>query len=616
MRSLVSRFLGATDSRLAGLALLVGLPLLVTACSIAWGGWPKPATVGDMAVTELDTQHALHFTQSTGPYSRFGFCHPGPLLFYLLAPFYWIGDYSQAGLCLGAVLLNLAGAVAILVVVSRFTGGAGRLWCALLLTLYVGFLSPVVYFSAWGALHRGGALRAGGGLARRSGRRSAGLSAGRRTDLLVCGANARRLRAGSGQFDRGFAIAVLFRATPRLAGDQRAEVRQGAEVAMGRCGRADRGLDAAGDRTGRGNSGNLGKLCRFFAQNGSSRSWQRTFDLLVPSLTAFPLAPLGKMVNEGMGNEWYLREYLLLGTLVVQTTLFLLLCYVRARCRGHRVLGALCLLSIPVLLVLAVSPQCLAALVVRSPRAFEAIVVAEQFLLLLLSYFVARHLRHDFLTVLCLFSVVLWAAFAVSVQRIVGEKRPVPLVLDGRLRAVEQRGHRRGIAAAAAQPLAARGPATAEAAGGGDGRAADRRLLRRNTAEALQVAGDFRSAASEGDEHVEMLGAAARTALGSGGYHRCLIKIVNHDAWPVAAGIFAQLTKANCLAACDPQWTFMFGPQHAAGETIDGVFLVCQRDRHKPPRRRAGAELVAQTATILLYWRPTAGNIAWNEPPR
>ncbi len=616
MRSLVSRFLGATDSRLAGLALLVGLPLLVTACSIAWGGWPKPATVGDMAVTELDTQHALHFTQSTGPYSRFGFCHPGPLLFYLLAPFYWIGDYSQAGLCLGAVLLNLAGAVAILVVVSRFTGGAGRLWCALLLTLYVGFLSPVVYFSAWGAF----IVAVPCGLAAVL---LAAVAAGRLAYLpaaVLVSSFAVQTHVGCGPAVGSLTVASLLlcfsrrlRAWLGISGRKSGKVRKSlwAVAAVLIVVWTPPAIEQAV-----ATPGNLGKLCRFFAQNGSSRSWQRTFDLLVPSLTAFPLAPLGKMVNEGMGNEWYLREYLLLGTLVVQTTLFLLLCYVRARCRGHRVLGALCLLSIPVLLVLAVSPQCLAALVVRSPRAFEAIVVAEQFLLLLLSYFVARHLRHDFLTVLCLFSVVLWAAFAVSVQRIVGESAPYLLfwmagfgllsngVIGGALlprllsllQPADQQRLKRLAAATAVLLIGV--------------------CCARNTAEALQVAGDFRSAASEGDEHVEMLGAAARTALGSGGYHRCLIKIVNHDAWPVAAGIFAQLTKADCLAACDPQWTFMFGPQHAAGETIDGVFLVCQRDRHKPPRRRAGAELVAQTATILLYWRPTAGNIAWNEPPR
>ena len=44
--------------------------------------------VADEAVTELATLNALHGRQLLGPYSRYPWHHPGPSIFYLLAPMY------------------------------------------------------------------------------------------------------------------------------------------------------------------------------------------------------------------------------------------------------------------------------------------------------------------------------------------------------------------------------------------------------------------------------------------------------------------------------------------------------------------------------------------------
>jgi hypothetical protein len=43
-----------------------------------------------------------------GPYSQFGWHHPGPLLFYTLAPLYFLSDYHEMGLRWAAILINLA----------------------------------------------------------------------------------------------------------------------------------------------------------------------------------------------------------------------------------------------------------------------------------------------------------------------------------------------------------------------------------------------------------------------------------------------------------------------------------------------------------------------------
>src|SRR5262249_47432893 len=49
-----------------------------------------------------------------GPYSRFQWHHPGPMYFYLLAPFYGATGHRAAGLNAGAVAINLAALVAII----------------------------------------------------------------------------------------------------------------------------------------------------------------------------------------------------------------------------------------------------------------------------------------------------------------------------------------------------------------------------------------------------------------------------------------------------------------------------------------------------------------------
>ena len=72
------------------------------------------APVGDIALIETYTIHATHGELLLGPYSRYGWNHPGPLYFYVQAPFYVMSGYRSAGLSAGALAINLF-ALAILV---------------------------------------------------------------------------------------------------------------------------------------------------------------------------------------------------------------------------------------------------------------------------------------------------------------------------------------------------------------------------------------------------------------------------------------------------------------------------------------------------------------------
>src|SRR5205814_8098147 len=45
-----------------------------------------PVFSGDPALLDMATRSAAHFHRQVGPYSRYGFSHPGPALFYAAAP--------------------------------------------------------------------------------------------------------------------------------------------------------------------------------------------------------------------------------------------------------------------------------------------------------------------------------------------------------------------------------------------------------------------------------------------------------------------------------------------------------------------------------------------------
>ncbi|SDE26757.1 hypothetical protein SAMN05660485_00388 [Blastococcus fimeti] len=77
---------------------------------------------GDQALTGLSVHEASTFDRDLGPYSRYGWSHPGPLWFYLLAPPMRILGGDDVALMAAGVLVNGLLAVAVVLAVHR----AGR----------------------------------------------------------------------------------------------------------------------------------------------------------------------------------------------------------------------------------------------------------------------------------------------------------------------------------------------------------------------------------------------------------------------------------------------------------------------------------------------------------
>ena len=62
----------------------------------------------DHALTELQVRDVGHHPVLVGLYSRGDWSHPGPALFYLLAPFYRLVGGASIGMNLGALAITAA----------------------------------------------------------------------------------------------------------------------------------------------------------------------------------------------------------------------------------------------------------------------------------------------------------------------------------------------------------------------------------------------------------------------------------------------------------------------------------------------------------------------------
>lgn len=143
--SISSRSLTTADRPAAARrATLLGV--LAVACAAAWPvvemfrlitGGRATVLYGDQALLDLQARRAWHLDLLVGPYSRYGWHHPGPALAYLLALPVRLLEPSGAGLHLGTVLVNGAAAVAVVGWVWRRHGARAAVLAAFAVDLLV-----------------------------------------------------------------------------------------------------------------------------------------------------------------------------------------------------------------------------------------------------------------------------------------------------------------------------------------------------------------------------------------------------------------------------------------------------------------------------------------------
>ncbi len=138
--------------RRAGLwpVLLALLPLLPSWWFAIAKPWPPMSVDDDDAVIEMAERRALHGVQFTGAYSRFGFCHPGPLQLLLMAPVYAATGQRSGGLALAALFLSTMFVAAAAGSAARILGPRRALVVSAGLALLLARLGPGLVAHPWG----------------------------------------------------------------------------------------------------------------------------------------------------------------------------------------------------------------------------------------------------------------------------------------------------------------------------------------------------------------------------------------------------------------------------------------------------------------------------------
>ena len=104
------------------LLLAAAVPFLPDSLEFLRQGIPNTLFSGDGAALELGTLHAARLAQFVGPYSRFGWNHPGPAFFYLAVPLYELLGERGPALNLFVFLANYVTVVAIVLTARRLRG--------------------------------------------------------------------------------------------------------------------------------------------------------------------------------------------------------------------------------------------------------------------------------------------------------------------------------------------------------------------------------------------------------------------------------------------------------------------------------------------------------------
>jgi hypothetical protein len=73
---------------------------------------------GDSALLEFQVIGAMKFEQMLGPYSRYGWNHPGPMYLYFLMPIYWLAGQTWGAFLLGARFIALISAAVFMLLAS------------------------------------------------------------------------------------------------------------------------------------------------------------------------------------------------------------------------------------------------------------------------------------------------------------------------------------------------------------------------------------------------------------------------------------------------------------------------------------------------------------------
>ncbi len=140
------RTLRATQWTLVGLGIVLALPIAVAALRIASSHY---VATGDIATTELRVRDVWRHPVTLGPYSRFGWHHPGPLLFWMFSVLYNLTGHASWSLPMTVGIVNMLAVGATVWKLHQRFGFATTALSCVPLALFLHNLGPILLGSPW-----------------------------------------------------------------------------------------------------------------------------------------------------------------------------------------------------------------------------------------------------------------------------------------------------------------------------------------------------------------------------------------------------------------------------------------------------------------------------------
>ena len=137
-------------SRQQQITVLLVLLALLPALMALPGLFGKPYAPGtDEILLELGARRVTHAVVELGPYSRNGWFHPGPTIYYLLAGPYLLTGRSSVGILFAALIINATAITLIVVTVRRQAGLLAALGSLAVLLLVLRAMPAKILADPW-----------------------------------------------------------------------------------------------------------------------------------------------------------------------------------------------------------------------------------------------------------------------------------------------------------------------------------------------------------------------------------------------------------------------------------------------------------------------------------
>lgn len=131
-------------------AVMLGAALLIAVVLVALAGLRPYVPLGDHALLEMGVRRVLDGQPpEVGPFSRYGWFHPGPAIYYVLAPGYLLTGGASWSLPVTTFVVNITCFIVGIEIVRRQLGNVSAAWAALSLLILLRQLPDGLLRDPW-----------------------------------------------------------------------------------------------------------------------------------------------------------------------------------------------------------------------------------------------------------------------------------------------------------------------------------------------------------------------------------------------------------------------------------------------------------------------------------